>query len=300
MKMGIIKTTALLALAIVLVGAEASARIKLAALPQRERVEIQLDNGNFTLVEEERIVPLLQSTARGGNNMIDFSWSNTQIDKDSIQFRPIAIREGGKFRPIEKVNIDGGGSDEVSVINVSYPPGENALVWEVFASEAADAKASASWSGSSTTRMPRPPPPAEAFTTSGKPSRSPTVAASLSSATTPPLQGVTGTPACSAISFEEISLRPEEALSNLFCGLGIRDGDLDALVDLVDPPRLSRWVDYATDDWFAAREARCEALLADWLRSEDAMVAPTEALSGGLGNGAARRRRSFVRGSRGH
>ena len=33
-------------------------RIKLITLPVRERVEIQLDNPNATLVEEERIVPL--------------------------------------------------------------------------------------------------------------------------------------------------------------------------------------------------------------------------------------------------
>ena len=47
-------------------GSAAEARIKLAALPQRERVEIQLDNGRYTLVEEERIVPLLKSTAAAG------------------------------------------------------------------------------------------------------------------------------------------------------------------------------------------------------------------------------------------
>ncbi|MHC4562607.1 MAG: hypothetical protein ACYS8X_07540, partial [Planctomycetota bacterium] len=78
--------------------AAAWGRIKLAALPVRERVEVQLDNARYTLVEEERIVPLLKSTAATGNNRIDFSWSNTTIDKDSIQFRPIAIRKGDKFR----------------------------------------------------------------------------------------------------------------------------------------------------------------------------------------------------------
>ncbi|HEV2969867.1 MAG TPA: hypothetical protein VGY55_07750, partial [Pirellulales bacterium] len=38
----------------------ASARIILMTLPVRERVEIQLDNPNATLVEEERIVPLVK------------------------------------------------------------------------------------------------------------------------------------------------------------------------------------------------------------------------------------------------
>ncbi len=125
---------------------QAAGRIKLAALPARERVEIQLDNGNFTLVEEERIVPLLKSTPQAGNNQIDFSWSNTQIDKDSILFRPIAIREGDRFRPIRKVARPGGREvEEVGVINVAYPPNENALVWEVFAAEGCAVKVRVSY-----------------------------------------------------------------------------------------------------------------------------------------------------------
>ena len=63
----------------------AVARIKLITLPVRERVEIQLDNPNATLVEEERIVPLVK-----GENQVDFSWANTQIDPDTIVFRVIA------------------------------------------------------------------------------------------------------------------------------------------------------------------------------------------------------------------
>ncbi|NOX58909.1 MAG: hypothetical protein GXP29_08640, partial [Planctomycetes bacterium] len=58
------------------------AAIKLITLPPRERVEIQLDNPNVTLVEEERVVPLAQ-----GVNDVVFAWANTSIDKDSIQFR---------------------------------------------------------------------------------------------------------------------------------------------------------------------------------------------------------------------
>lgn len=119
----------------------ADARIKLAALPERERVEIQLDNERYTLVEEERIVPLLQSTSERGNNHIDFSWANTSIDKNSIQFRPIALRERGVFRPIRTVK----GQAEVAVINVSYPPGENALVWEVFSQNAVALKVRVSY-----------------------------------------------------------------------------------------------------------------------------------------------------------
>jgi len=131
-RLGILAAAALLAVA-----PSSFARIKMTALPKRERVEIQLDNGRYTLVEEERIVPLLASNNKRGNNRIDFSWSNTQIDKDSIQFRPLAIREGDTFRPLKE--------GEVTVINVAYPPNENALVWEVHSSKACALKARVSY-----------------------------------------------------------------------------------------------------------------------------------------------------------
>jgi len=100
-------------LVVAALGSAAEGRIKLATLPVRERVEIQLDNPSATLVEEERIVTLL-----AGTNQIDFSWSNTQIDKYTILFRPLGV------------------GDTVRVIHVAYPPGEQALVWEVFAEKA--------------------------------------------------------------------------------------------------------------------------------------------------------------------
>ena len=65
----------------------AQARIKLITLPVRQRVEIQLDNPNATLVEEERIVPLVK-----GVNQVDFSWANTQIDPNTIVFRGVCPR----------------------------------------------------------------------------------------------------------------------------------------------------------------------------------------------------------------
>ena len=59
----------------------AEARIKLITLPVRERVVIQLDHPDQTLVEEERIVPLT-----AGVNQVDFSWANTAIDPGTIVF----------------------------------------------------------------------------------------------------------------------------------------------------------------------------------------------------------------------
>jgi hypothetical protein len=102
--------------------APAHARIKLITLPVRERVEIQLDNPAATLVEEERIVPLVQ-----GVNQVDFSWANTRIDPNTIVFRVLGPGEEGR-------QID------INVLSVSYPPGENALVWQVSANQAGSAR----------------------------------------------------------------------------------------------------------------------------------------------------------------
>jgi len=115
---------------------EALARIKLVTLPVRERVEIQLDNPQATLVEEERIVTLLQ-----GTNHIDFSWTNTAIDKGTIQFRIVdmPLRDRRQGDPPSLVRPDGR-VEMIRVINVAYPPGENALVWEVFAEKPFAAK----------------------------------------------------------------------------------------------------------------------------------------------------------------
>src|ERR1700679_1869117 len=87
----------------------AQARIKLITLPVRERVEIQLDHETATLVEEERIVPLVK-----GENQVDFSWANTQIDPNTIVFRVIGPAGDAK-------NLD------AKVLSVSYPPAEAAL-----------------------------------------------------------------------------------------------------------------------------------------------------------------------------
>src|SRR5688572_27556734 len=95
---------------------ESFGRVKLITLPVRERVEIQLDNPGATLVEEERIVPLVK-----GENQVDFSWANTQIDPNTIVFRVVA--------PVGEKMLD------VKVLSVSYPPNEAALIWTVGSSD---------------------------------------------------------------------------------------------------------------------------------------------------------------------
>lgn len=97
------------------------ARIKLITLPVREQVEIQLDHPDITLVEEERIVPLVK-----GVNQVDFSWANTRIDPQTLVFRVLAPNQR---QPLE-----------VKVLSVSYPPNESALVWSVYASDSGAAR----------------------------------------------------------------------------------------------------------------------------------------------------------------
>ena len=84
------------------------ARTKLVALPERGMTVIRLDNPTATLIEEER-----ELTLQRGINKVDFSWNAVHIDGDSIR---LALLDH---------------PDEVTLLNVSYPPNEAALVWEI-------------------------------------------------------------------------------------------------------------------------------------------------------------------------
>jgi hypothetical protein len=86
----------------------ARARIKLVALPERADTVIRLDNPQWTLIEEERVLTLQQ-----GLNKVDFSWKAVSIDSDSIR---LAVLNH---------------PDNVKLLSVSYPPNEAALVWDI-------------------------------------------------------------------------------------------------------------------------------------------------------------------------
>ena len=86
----------------------AQARIKLVTLPERDATIIRLDNPRATLIEEERVL-----TLQRGLNKVDFSWKGVNIDVDSIRLTVISH------------------PDRVTLLNVSYPPNEAALVWEI-------------------------------------------------------------------------------------------------------------------------------------------------------------------------
>lgn len=95
----------------------ALARIKLVAIPERADTVIRLDNPKFTLVEEERVLMLQK-----GLNKVDFSWKGVHIDSDSIRLTVLSH------------------PGQVTLLNVSYPPNEAALVWEISAAEAYEEK----------------------------------------------------------------------------------------------------------------------------------------------------------------
>ena len=84
------------------------ARIKLVALPERAATVIRLDNPRATLIEEERVL-----TLQKGLNKVDFSWKGVSIDADSIRLKAIDHPE------------------KVTLLSVSYPPNEAALVWDI-------------------------------------------------------------------------------------------------------------------------------------------------------------------------
>ncbi len=103
------KTKKLIFIVLLLVaGGVVEARIKLVALPERAATVIRLDNPQATLIEEERVL-----TLQKGVNKVDFSWKGVSIDADSIRLSVLDHPE------------------KVTLLNVSYPPNEAALVWEI-------------------------------------------------------------------------------------------------------------------------------------------------------------------------
>ena len=104
------KRIKLMAVVLLLVcSAISQARIKLVALPERAATVIRLDNPRATLIEEERVL-----TLQKGLNKVDFSWKGVSIDADSIRLAVLDHPD-----------------DKVTLLSVSYPPNEAALVWDI-------------------------------------------------------------------------------------------------------------------------------------------------------------------------
>ena len=93
------------------------ARIKLVTLPDRDDTTVRLDNPRVTLVEEERILNLHK-----GVNKVDFSWKGVHVDSDSIRLKIIQHPK------------------KTTLINVSYPPNSQSLVWDIYSPRAQQEK----------------------------------------------------------------------------------------------------------------------------------------------------------------
>jgi hypothetical protein len=109
-------------IALSLITTESQARIKLVTLPERSNTTIRLDNPTATLIAEERTL-----TLQKGLNKVDFAWNGVSIDPDSIH--------------LEMLDHPG----EVKLLNVSFPPNENALVWEITSPNAAQERVRVSY-----------------------------------------------------------------------------------------------------------------------------------------------------------
>ncbi|MFH1136628.1 MAG: hypothetical protein V1816_11160 [Pseudomonadota bacterium] len=116
---GMVFVVAILAAALATLSAPgaALARTTLVALPERGATIINLANPQAALIEEERVL-----TLQAGINKVDFSWKGVRIDPDSIRLAPLS-------HPAD-----------VSLLSVSYPPGESTLVWDIGSREAFEEK----------------------------------------------------------------------------------------------------------------------------------------------------------------
>jgi hypothetical protein len=85
------------------------ARIGLVTIPARQDIRIKIDRNNNALVQEQRDI-----TVKQGENRIEFSWPNMQIDFNTVQLIPLA------------------NEDSISVLSVAVPPNaNNTLVLDV-------------------------------------------------------------------------------------------------------------------------------------------------------------------------
>ncbi|MCC6546744.1 hypothetical protein IT570_06200 [Candidatus Sumerlaeota bacterium] len=93
------------------------ARTKLVTLPDRAKLVTSLENPRYTLLYEEREIPLQK-----GTNFVDFAWNGVSIDPNSVM--------------IELLTNPGDGDTATKIIATGFPPNEQALTWQLFAPEA--------------------------------------------------------------------------------------------------------------------------------------------------------------------
>jgi hypothetical protein len=71
-----------------------------------------------------------------------------------------------------------------------------------------------------------------------------------------------------SVAYEDLTANPRAELARMLaeCQMGYDERDLVALAALIHPPKPANWTAYADQRWYESREARAEALLADYVR----------------------------------
>lgn len=108
----------IVALVLIASSASAAAGTRLLALSARGQVTLDLQRNGTALVSEQRRI-----TLAAGGNQIDFSWTNSNIDADSLLLRVLPTT-ATTSRP------------GVQVVAVSYPAGGHTVSWNVHADHA--------------------------------------------------------------------------------------------------------------------------------------------------------------------
>ena len=109
--------TALVVGALLASVAPAAARTKLVTLPERATLVVNLQNPSYSMLYEEREI-----TLQTGNNDVDFSWQGVAIDPASIH--------------LTILSNPGDTATSTKLVNLSMPPGEDALTWNLYSPEA--------------------------------------------------------------------------------------------------------------------------------------------------------------------
>lgn len=65
-----------------------------------------------------------------------------------------------------------------------------------------------------------------------------------------------------SVSFEELTVKPEKVLFELFDACGIGLSHIEPLLSIIKPPPYGKWKDYADEVWFKKYETKCEDVLA--------------------------------------
>jgi hypothetical protein len=71
-----------------------------------------------------------------------------------------------------------------------------------------------------------------------------------------------------SVAYEDLAANPRGELGRMLseCRVDYEERDLTSLAALIEPSRAGNWTAYADQRWYEAREARAEALLADYVR----------------------------------